>query len=681
MPVAKTAVPTTSPADRAAELRKQLDHHNHLYYVEVAPVISDREFDKLLQELTDIEKKHPELVTPDSPTQRVGGAPIPGFEKVTHKVPMLSIENSYDDNDLRKFDADVRKALGAKATVEYVVELKIDGVSMSITYEDGKLAFSATRGSGGVGDNVTNNLKTIAAIPLKLAGKAPRVFEARGEVYMTKTEFARVNKEEAKKRGEPHKNPRNLTAGTLKLLDPKECAKRKMTFFAYGTGAMDGITIKSQTELMAALKEFGFPVNPHTKVCKTIDEVIAYCTEWKDKRKTLDYETDGMVIKVNDFAQREKLGFTAKVPRWAKAYKYEPEQGTTKLGAVVFHIGKFGELTPVATFDPPVDLSGSTITHASMHNASWVAEKDVRIGDTVVIEKKGEIIPQVVDVIKTDRKGTEKVIVWPDKCPKCGGPVEKEETGTSYNFICANTGLCPGQLAKRIEGFARRTRMDIEGLGREVSIQLVDSELVKSVTDIYRLTKKQLLTLEKFGDLKAQNLLDGIAASKDRGLARLLPALTIYMVGEAMAELLVEEFPHIDAIIVAKPEELAKVKGFGPKRAQFIREYFDSEAGKKVVAELKELGVKITHDKKAAPAGGLPLAGKTIVVTGTLVNYDRVTIEQAIKDHGGKASGSVSKKTDFLLLGDSPGSKLDKAKTLGVKIINEDEFRKMIGAG
>jgi len=679
--VAKATAPTVSPADRAAELRKQIDHHNHLYYVEARTEISDRDFDRLLQELTDLEKKHPELVTPDSPTQRVGGAPIPGFEKVTHKVSMLSIENSYDEADLRKFDADVRKALGAKAAVEYVVELKIDGVSMSITYEDGKLAIGATRGSGGVGDNVTHNIKTISAIPLKLDGKSPpKVFEARGEVYMTKTEFARINKEEVRKKAEPHKNPRNLTAGTLKLLDPKESAKRKMTFFAYGAGVVEGITIKSQVELMAALKTFGFPVNPHTKVCGTIDEVISYCAEWKDKRKTLDYETDGMVIKVNDFAQREKLGYTAKVPRWAKAYKFEAEQGITKLGAVVFHIGKFGELTPVATFDPPVDLSGSTVTHASMHNASWVAEKDVRIGDTVVIEKKGEIIPQVVDVIKADRKGTEKVIVWPDACPKCGGPVEKEETGTSYNFICANTGLCPGQLAKRIEGFARRTRMDIEGLGREVSIQLVDSELVKSVTDIYRLTKKQLLALEKFGDLKAQNLLDGIAASKDRGLARLLPALTIYMVGEAMAEVLVEEFPSIDLIVAAKPEELARVKGFGPKRAQFIREYFDSEAGRKVVAELKELGIKLTHDKKAAPAGGLPLAGKTIVVTGTLVNYDRIGIEQAIKDAGAKPSGSVSKKTDFLLLGASPGSKLDKAKALGVKIIDEDEFRKMIGA-
>lgn len=673
---------SASPADRAAELRKQLDHHNHLYYVEARTEISDRDFDKLLQELAGIEAKHPELVTPDSPTQRVGGAPIPGFPKVAHKVPMLSIENSYDEADMRKFDADVRKALGARAKVEYVVELKIDGVSMSVTYENGKLAFSATRGSGGVGDDVTHNLRTVAAIPMKLKGeKPPRVFEARGEVYMTKTEFARINKEETRKKAEPHKNPRNLTAGTLKLLDPKECAKRKMAFFAYGTGAMDGVTIQSQVELAEALKKFGFPTNPHTKVCQNIDEVLAYCNEWNTKRKTLDYETDGMVIKVNDFAQRENLGFTAKVPRWAKAYKFEAEQGITKLGAVVFHIGKFGELTPVATFDPPVDLSGSTITHASMHNASWVAGMDVRIGDTVVIEKKGEIIPQVVDVIKADRKGTEQVIVWPTACPKCGGPVEKEETGTSYNFICANTGVCPAQVAKRIEGFARRTRMDIEGLGREVAIQLVDSGLVKSVTDIYRLTKKQLLALEKFGDLKAQNLLDGIAASKDRGLARLLPALTIYMVGESMAEVLVEEFPNIDLIVAASPDELAKVKGFGPKRAKFVREYFDSDNGKTVVAELKELGIKLTHDKKAVPVGGLPLAGKTVVVTGTLVNYDRIGIEQAIKDAGGKAGSSVSKKTDFVLVGDKPGSKHDKAKELGVKILDEAAFRQMIGEG
>jgi DNA ligase (NAD+) len=671
-----------TPAERAAELHQQINHHNHLYYVDASPIISDRDFDKLLQELIDLEKKHSELLTPDSPTQRVGGQPIEGFAKVAHKVPMLSIENSYDEADLRKFDADVRKSAGPKAMVEYVVELKIDGVSMSITYENGRLAVGATRGSGDVGDDVTHNLKTIAAIPLKLESqKPPKVFETRGEVYMTRGELVRINAEQAKNKQEAYKNARNFTAGTLRLLDPKECAKRKLSFFAYGTGAMDGLTIKTQKELLDTLKKFGFPVNPHTKVCSTIDEVIAYCKEWDTKRRELPYDTDGIVIKVNDFAQRERLGFTAKVPRWARAFKFEAEQATSKLGAVEFHIGKFGELTPVAQFDPPVQLAGTTVTYASMHNASWVAEKDVRIGDTVVVEKKGEIIPQVVDVIKADRTGKEKVIVWPEKCPKCGGPVEKEDTGTSYNFVCQNTGVCPGQVAKRLEGFARRTRMDIEGLGREASILLVDSGLVKSVTDIYRLTKKQLLALEGFADLKAQNLLDGIAASKDRGLARLLPALSIYMVGEAMAEVLVEEFPSLDAVVAAKPEQLAKVKGFGPKRAQFVYDYFHNPTGEKLVAELKELGIKTTHDKKAAPVGGLPLAGKTVVVTGTLVNYDRISIESKIKEAGGKTAGSVSKKTDYVLAGDKAGSKLDKAKELGVKVITEAEFDKLVGNG
>ncbi len=677
-----TTASPTAPADRAAELRKQLDHHNYLYYVEAAPVISDREFDKLLQELANIEKAHPELVTPDSPTQRVGGAPIPGFKQVTHKVPMLSIENSYDEGDLRKFDADVKKALGASAVVEYVVELKIDGVSMSITYENGKLAFAATRGSGSVGDDVTHNVKTIAAIPLKLnTNNPPAIFEARGEVYMTRSELARINAEQTKNKQEPYKNARNLSAGTLKLLDPRECAKRKLSMFAYGSGAIDGLVIKKQSEMLAKLKEFGFPVNPHERLCASIDEVIAYCKEWDTKRKELPYDTDGIVVKVNDWAQRERIGYTAKVPKWARAFKFEAEQGTTKLGAVVFHIGKFGELTPVATFDPPVQLAGTTVTHASMHNASWVAEMDVRIGDTVVVEKKGEIIPQVVDVIKADRKGTETIITWPENCPECGGPVVKQESASSYNFICSNPESCSGGMWKRLEGYARKTRMEIDGLGREVAIQLVESGLVKSVADLYRLTKKQLLALEKFADTKAQKLLDGIAASKDRGLARLLPALAIYSVGEKMADDLVEEFPDIDLIIAAKPEDLARVKGWGPERAKYLRAYFDGENGRKLIAELKELGIKMTHDKKAAPVGGLPLAGKTIVVTGTLVNYDRVGIETAIKDAGGKASGSVSKKTDFLLVGDKPGSKHDKAKELGVKIINEDEFRQIVGAG
>ncbi|WP_439622880.1 NAD-dependent DNA ligase LigA [Gemmata sp.] len=677
----KTAPKAASPASRAAELRKELNHHNHLYYVEAAPVVSDRDFDRLLQELTDLEKAHPELASPDSPTQRVGGAPIPGFVEVAHKVPMLSIENSYDADDLRKFDADVKKALGPKAAAEYMVELKIDGVSMSVTYENGLLARAVTRGSGEVGADVTHNVRTIASVPLRLAGDAPpAVFEVRGEVYMTRGELARINQKRVADGEKPYENTRNTTAGTLKLLDPKECAKRRLSFFAYGTGVVDGVAIRSQVELFDALRRFGFPVNPHTKLCRTIDEVIAYCDEWDERRGDIAYDTDGMVVKVSDFGQRERIGFTAKVPKWAKAYKYEAEQGICKLTGVEFSIGKFGELTPVALFDPPVRLANTNVGRASMHNASWVEKMGVRCGDTVVVEKKGEIIPQVVGVVTESRTGTEKPITWPEACPKCGGPVVKEDSGTSYNFVCSNTGVCPGQLAKRIEGFARRTRMDIEGLGREVAVQLVDSGLVKSIPDLYRLTKPQLLALEKFADTKAQKLLDGIAASKDRGLARLLPALSILYLGEALAEVLVEEFPSADAIIAAKPEELARVKGFGPERAKYIREYFDSEVGKKVIAGLRELGVKLTHDKKAAPVGGLPLAGKTVVVTGTLVNYDRVTIEQAIKDAGGKASGSVSKKTDFVLAGEKAGSKLEKAKELGVKVITEDEFRTLIGA-
>jgi DNA ligase (NAD+) len=670
----------SKPAARAAELRKLIDHHNHKYYVDAAPEISDREFDRLLQELTEIEQKHPELVTPDSPTQRVGGAPIEGFAKVAHRVPMLSIENSYDEADLRKFDADVRKGLPAGSTIEYTVELKIDGVSMSLRYEHGLLAVAATRGSGGVGDDVTHNIRTIAAIPLKLEGAhPPAVFEARGEVYMTRTEFARINAEQAKAGEPPYKNARNFTSGTLKLLDPKEAATRKMNFFGYGTGVTDGVVIKTQVALFEALKAFGLPVNPHTKLCKSMDEVIAYCGEWADKRTELAYDTDGMVIKLNDFAQRERLGFTAKVPRWAKAYKFEAEQAVSKLGGVEFSLGKFGELTPVALFDPPVELAGTTVSRASMHNAAWVAEKDVRYGDTVVVEKKGEIIPQVVDVLHADRTGKERVITWPQTCPKCGGPVEKEETGTSYNFVCMNTGVCPGQVAKRVEGFARRTRMEIDGLGSEVAVQLVDSGLVKSVADLYRLTKKQLLGLEKFADLKAQNLLDGIARSKGRGLARLLAALSIYSVGESMAEVLADAFPSLDEILAATPDQLAKAKGFGPKRAQVVYDYFHSPVGEKVVAEFKELGLKLTQDKNAVPAGGLPLAGKTVVVTGTLANYDRVGIEQAIKDAGGKPSGSVSKKTDYLLAGEKAGSKLDKAKELGVTVLTEAEFDKLIG--
>jgi DNA ligase (NAD+) len=676
----ETNMASTSITARAAELRETIDRHNVLYYVDARPEISDRDFDKLLSELQKLERDHPELKTPDSPTERVGGQPIAGFQQVTHRVPMMSIDNSYDAADLKKFDSDVRKAAGA-AKVEYVVELKIDGVSMSLSYERGQLVLGATRGRGDVGDDVTRNIKTIAAIPLKLrTATPPQLFEVRGEVYMTRGELVRLN-DALKAEGEdPYKNTRNLTAGTLKQLDPKECAKRKLNFFAYALGAVEGLEITSQWQLLEVLKNFGLPVNPHTKLCQNMDEVLAIIAEWNTKRHDLPYDTDGMVVKVNDFALRQKMGATAKVPRWAKAYKFEAKQGLSKIGKVEFSVGKFGELTPVAEFDPPIDLAGTTVSRASMHNAAWVEKFDVRYGDTVVVEKAGEIIPQVVSVVVEARTGKEIPITWPATCPACGAPVEKETTATSHGYFCTDIGRCPAQVAKRILSFARRERMEIDGLGEEVAKQLVDTGLVQKVTDLYRLTEKQLLSLEGFAKTKAQNLLKGIAASKDRGLARLLPALTIYSVGESMAEIFVEAFSTLDEILAASQDDMAKVKGFGPKRAESVYKFFHCPTGEELVKDLRELGIKVTHEKKAAPVGGQPLLGKTVVVTGTLKNYDRKSIETKIKDMGGKSTGSVSKKTDFLLAGEEAGSKLDKARELGVTILTEDEFEKLVGS-
>jgi len=664
-------------AKRAAELRATIDEHNRKYYVEAKPSISDREFDKLLQELIDLEKKHPELVTPDSPTQRVGGAPIDGFAKVKHLAPMMSIDNSYDAADLRKFDADVRKGAGP-GEIAYSVELKIDGVSISIVYEDGLLKTGATRGSGEIGDDVTHNLRTIPGIPLRLnSKKPPKLFEVRGEIYMTRAELVRINAQKVAAGEDPYANTRNLTAGTLKQLDPKESAKRKLRLFAYGTGVMDGVEIATQRELFDKLREFGFPVNDSTVFCATVDEVLAQVDIWNTKRHDLPYDTDGLVVKLDRFDQRKRLGATSKVPKWAKAYKFEAEQGITKLHNVAFEIGKYGELTPVAEFDPPVQLAGTQVRRASMHNASWVEKRDVRLGDTVVVEKAGEIIPQVVSVVLEARPANAKPLVWPTTCPVCGAPVEKDETAISYGFYCSDVGRCPAQVTKRIVGFARRERMDVDGLGDEVAKQLVDSGLVKSVTDLYGLTEKQLLTLEKFGKTKAKNLLTGIENSKQRGLARLLPSLSIYGVGGSMSDLVVEEFSSLDAVVAASKDDLAKVKGVGPKRAENIYDFFHCDTGETLVIELKKLGLKLTHDKKVVALGTQPLLGKTVVVTGSLVNYDRITIEARIKDLGGKSSGSVSKKTDYVLAGAEAGSKLTKAKELGVRVLTEDEFEKL----
>jgi len=668
------------PSARATELRRQITHHNHRYYVDAAPQISDREFDKLLDELKKLEVEHPELVTPDSPTQRVGGAPIDGFTTVTHRMPMLSIDNTYNANELREFDRSARKLLGGDE-IQYVVELKIDGVAMSITYENGLLTSGATRGDGEHGDDVTHNLRTINGVPLSLhTDKPPALFEVRGEIYMTRAELVRINRERTEAGEKPYENPRNLSAGTLKLLDPRLCAQRRLGLFAYALGAVEGVTIRSHMECLETLRKFGFPVNTQTQLCATIDEVIAYCDSWAEKRHDLPYETDGMVVKVNDYGQREILGYTSKFPRWARAYKFAAEQALTKVGRIDVQIGRTGKLTPVAYFDPPVRLAGTTVRKATLHNADNVQQKDIRIGDSVVVEKAGEIIPQVVRVETSARTGAERVYHFPKNCPICGAPTAREE-GSPFVVCSAPRDQCGGQLKRQLIQYARRTAMDIEGLGKALVDQLVDKGLVKGIPDLYQLTEAQLTELERMGKKSAVNLLEQIEASKTRGLSRLLAGLGIEMVADSMADVLAKEFGSMEELRAANPERLAEVEGIGPERAKNIHASFHSPSGIELIDELNALGLKMTEEKKAAPAGttGDALAGKTIVVTGTLTRYGRDEIEDLIRKLGGKPAGSVSKKTDFVVAGEKAGSKLEKAQSLGVRVISEEEFDKLIG--
>lgn len=661
----------STPAQRAEELRRQLHHHNYCYYVLAKPEITDREYDRLLDELKQIETAHPELVTPDSPTLRVGGEPIAGFVTVTHRQPMLSIDNTYNADELREFDKRVRKGLGGEA-VTYVVELKIDGVAISLAYEQGRFTVGATRGDGERGDDVTHNLKTIPALPLRLhAERPPALLEARGEVYMTRDELARINRERSNKGLDVYANPRNLTAGTLKLLDPKLCAGRKLKLFAYALGALDGVTVKTHLEALDLLRKYGFPVNPHIESFNTIDQVIEYCNSWATKRNDLPYDTDGMVIKVNDLAQRKRLGVTSKSPRWVVAYKFAAEQALTKLQKIEIQVGKTGMLTPVAHLDP-VRLAGTTVSRASLHNADEIARKDIRVGDMVVVEKAGEIIPYVVRSEPGARTGAEKAFKFPSKCPVCGAPVERDDGGVYYR--CTGPA-CPAQLKERLRFYAHRNAMDIEGLGEALIEQLVDHGLVRSIPDLYRLQLEPLVELERMGKKSAKNLLDQIEASKDRGLARVLTGLGIRHVGEGVADLLAQEFLAIDALLKASADRFGAVKGIGPVLAASIHQWFHSTAGKKTIDDLRAAGVKLTEEPRAKPAAGGPdLTGKSFVVTGTLSRYSRDEIEALIKRLGGKASGSVSKKTDYLIAGDKAGSKLDKAKELGVTVLSEDEF-------
>ncbi|MGD0596923.1 MAG: NAD-dependent DNA ligase LigA [Sedimentisphaerales bacterium] len=656
---------------RIEQLRAEIRGHDYLYYVLNQPEITDPQYDKLFAELKALEGQHPNLITPDSPTQRVSERPIEGFASVRHAVPMLSMDNTYNAEELRAFDERVAKGLESK-DYDYVVELKIDGLAVSLRYEKGVLVLGATRGDGTKGDDVTHNIRTIKAIPLRLTGDAPETIEVRGEVYMPTKSFVGLNRQREKE-GEPlFANPRNAAAGSLKLLDSKITAQRNLSFFAYATGQVSKPLAKGHYEALQVFKKLGLPVNPHIKKAKDIDEVIEICNSWDDRREKLEYQIDGMVVKVNNLEQREILGFTGRSPRWCISYKFAAEQAETKVESIDVQVGKGGTLTPVANLTP-VLLAGTTVKRASLHNFDQVSRLDVREGDTVIIEKAGEIIPQVVEVKKERRPKGAKPFEPPTKCPNCGGVVKKDAEGV---FLRCINPHCLGQLKERIRYFAGRGQMDIENLGEALIDQLVEAGLVKNIADIYKLTKDDLLGLERMADKSAQNVIDSIEASKTRPLWRLVAGLGIRHIGVQTAQDLAGYFGSLEALIKATQAELDAIEQVGEKLAKEIYEYFNNERNIAIINELLSAGVKPELPKKKK-AGG-KLVGKTIVVTGTLQNFSRQQIEEAIRNAGAKVSSSVSKNTDFVLAGDNPGSKLDKARQLGVKIITEKEFEEML---
>jgi DNA ligase (NAD+) len=658
------------------ELRRQIDYHNHKYYVEAAPEISDREFDRLMKQLEELEGQHPEFVTPDSPTQRVGGQPIAGFRPVRHRVPMLSIDNTYNEADLREFDNRVQRLLKGE-NPRYVVEQKIDGVSVSLLYEEGRLTRGATRGDGVNGDDITHNVRTVRDIPLHLRSSsfsAPTTLEIRGEVYMTNAELSRLNQLQKEQGQRIFANPRNATAGSLKLLDPRLSAQRRLRFFAHSEGRLEGLDVETHMEFLESVRALGLPVVPHSPLLDSIDDVLGYCEQQLEAHHVFEYEMDGLVVKVNDFEQREALGATSKAPRWAIAYKVEVWQASTRINDIFVHVSKTGALTPVAALEP-VQIAGSTISMVSLHNPHEVKRKDIQIGDIAVVEKAGKVIPHVVRVELEKRKGDAKPFRFPSRCPACGSHVTRAEG--DLHVRCLNPS-CPAQLKERLLYFAHRGAMDIGGLGDKLVEQLVDNGLVRSLPEVYRLTKEQLVELERMGDRSAQNLLDQIEASKVRGFAHVLTALGIRHVGERNAHLLADEFGNIGKLMEASEERLSQIRGLGPVVSHSVYEFFQSTTGRKTVQELQDFGVQMTEERQRRPATG-KLAGKTLVVTGTLSHFSREEIENLVEELGGKAASSVSSRTNYVVVGKEPGSKLTKARQLGIEILDEVAFLRLIG--
>ena len=668
---------------RKEDMKKEIDglkniirRHDNLYYVQDKPEIPDLEYDKLYRKLKDLEDANKEFITADSPTQRVGGKPAEGFPVVRHRIPMLSMDNTYSAGELREFDERVKKNLKGER-YEYVVELKFDGVSISLLYENGVWVKAATRGDGVEGDDVSNNLKTIRSIPLSFSEDAkniPGVIEVRGEVYMTKNNFERINLEKEKAGEELFANPRNAAAGSLKLLDPRIVAKRRLNIYIWGIGYCEGMDFKTHTEVFQYLKKAGFRVNPHFKLCKDIEEAIRYCDSWDDKRHKLDFNIDGMVIKVNDRGQRDSLGVTSKSPRWEIAYKFPAEKALTTVEDIIIQVGRTGTITPVAMLKP-VHLSGTTVSRATLHNFDEINRLDVRIGDKVYVEKSGEIIPKILSVAKEKRTGKEKPFGLPADCPSCGAKLHQAPDEVAIR--CENAG-CPAQLKERILHFASRDAMDIEGMGEAVVNQLVDKGLVKDYGDIYSLKQKDVENLERMAEKSAANLVSAIEKSKNGGLHRLVYALGIRHAGEHSAWLLADSFGSIEKLSAAAVDEFMTIHEIGPVVAESVNNFFSNKENMKILRKLYEAGVDMTAGRLKEKDGALH--GKTVVITGTLKAFSRGEAEGLIRKLGGNPSSSISKATDFLVAGGEPGSKLDKAKKLGVRIIGEDEFKKILNS-
>ncbi|HUE88032.1 MAG TPA: NAD-dependent DNA ligase LigA [Vicinamibacterales bacterium] len=661
--------------DRIQRLREEIRRHEELYYVHDNPEIADADFDALMRELQALEAEHPDLVTADSPTRRVGGRPVERFAEVAHLAPMLSLDNAYNEEELRAFDERVRKGLGTTEPVAYVTELKIDGLSIALTYEDGRLVRGATRGNGVRGEDVTRNVRTVRAIPLRLQnGPAGRI-EIRGEVYLSRRAFERINQEQQEAGELLYANPRNTAAGTMRNLDPALVAKRGLLAWTYQVvWSSDTPHERTHADMLEELRRWGAPVEPHWKRCVGIDEVVAFCEDWRTRRATLDFETDGVVIKLDDLALRGRLGYTSKFPRWATAFKFPAERKVAMLHRIEINIGRTGAATPFAILEPTV-VAGSTISMATLHNPDDIIRKDIRPGEPVIIEKAGDVIPRVVGPANPDAAERPARWVMPQICPVCGSQLQKPDDEAVWR--CQNSS-CPSKLRRGLEHFASRGAMNIEGMGESLIGQLCDKGLIHSLADVYRLDAPTLEGLERMGKKSAAKLLGELDKSRSNDIWRLIYGLGIRHVGERGAQVLADNFGSIDEIARASLEELQNVREIGPVLAASVRSWFDEPANRELIEAFRRAGVTLAGERKVAPAGPQPLAGKTFVITGTLESMSREEAAGHIEALGGKVTGSVSKKTSYVVVGSDAGSKREKALALGVTMLDEPAFLRLI---